>query len=182
MICCMFTSVLCCSHNTGKSLSNRLYPTKTPCSMFTSNSQDSAWSWHVIFPEESMLSTIMGLATEDITQKELIWICKANSSFQPLTRCLMILPTANTRITISVWSLDIKYLHSDKQRLSGSKAWWGVFLHQGKGAETKLMDRLTGVQWRKVSVYFTVILSNVKAVSIYILTVERWHIYTALHK
>lgn len=70
-------------------------------------------------------------------------------------------------------SYYISYSHSDKQRLSGSKARWGVFLHQGQSAETKLVDWLIGVEWREVSVHLAIILRNVEAVGVHILTVER---------
>lgn len=78
-------------------------------------------------------------------------------------------------MSISIYSISmllISYLHSDKQRLSGSEARWGVFLHQGQSAETKLVDRFIRVQWREVSVYLAIILSNVEAVGVHILTVE----------
>lgn len=67
----------------------------------------------------------------------------------------------------------ISYSHSDKERLPGSEARWGVFLHQGQGAETKLVDWLIGVQWGEIGVHLAIILSNVEAVGINILTVER---------
>lgn len=66
-----------------------------------------------------------------------------------------------------------KFLHSDEQRLSGAQARWRVFLHQGKRAETKLVDWLIGVQWREVSVHFAIIFRNMKAVGVHILTTER---------
>lgn len=79
---------------------------------------------------------------------------------------------------INAWiCFYMSYSHSDKERLPGSEARWGVFLHQGQGAETKLVDWLIGVQWGEIGVHLAIILGNVEAVGINILTVERCDIW-----
>lgn len=41
------------------------------------------------------------------------------------------------------------------------------------------MDGLVGVQWREVSVHFTIILSNVETVGVDVLTAARNHTHTS---
>ena len=65
-----------------------------------------------------------------------------------------------------------EYLHSYKERLLGSQAGRGVLLHQGQGAEAKLVDGLIGVQRGEVCVHLAVVLGDVEAVQVHVLAVE----------
>lgn len=62
------------------------------------------------------------------------------------------------------------YSHAHEERLLGRQPWGRILLHQGQGAETKLVNGLVGVQGWKIRVHLAVVLGDVQAVGVDIVT------------
>lgn len=68
---------------------------------------------------------------------------------------------------------SLLHSHPDKQGLPGGQSRGGVLLHQSQGAEAELVDGLVRVQRREVCVHLAIILCDVEAVGVHVLTAER---------